>query len=469
MKTKKSVKLAIVSTHAIQYYSPWFRFLAEGRLEDGRPQPQHAGGWAASRWEMGDGGGEVGGRKSVVGGHPSAISDLPSAKKPEGFEFEVFYAHRQTAKGQAVAGFGVEFQWDVPVLEGYPHRFLENVSKRPGTDWFGGCDCPEIGEILVREGFTHVLLIGWHKKVFWQAFWAAKKAGIPVFCRGDSQLEMTQGRLKRAVKFAAYRFLLPRFDAHLFVGQRNFAYLRHYGVPKDRLFFSPHFVDNQWWQERSQSSGKMGDGRSPQPQHAGGWATATPSKIGGSQPPNSHLPTAISEKRTAFLFAGKFIPKKRVMDLLEAAAVVLEARVVLVGDGPLRPQLEERAGRPDLNGRVEFAGFKNQQELPAYLAGADCLVLPSDGTETWGLIVNEAMACGTPAIVSEACGCAPDLIEEGKTGFSFPLGNTGALSKCMQLFIEKGKSSFQNTVSEKIRAYSMNEATRGLHKVLEMA
>ena len=88
--------------------------------------------------------------------------------------------------------------------------------------------------------------------------------------------------------------------------------------------------------------------------------------MGGSQAPNSHLPTAISEKSGAvFLFAGKFISKKRVSDLLEAAAKVPEARGVLVGDGPLRGQLEERASRPDLKGRVEFAGFKNQQELPA--------------------------------------------------------------------------------------------------------
>jgi hypothetical protein len=130
------IKLAIVSTHPIQYYSPWFRHLAEGQaVESGRRE---------------------------------------AGRKREGFDFEVFYAHRQTAKGQADAGFGVEFEWDVPVLEGYTYQFLKNVSKRPGLDWFGGCDCPEIGEILVRERFTHVLLIGWHKKVFWQAFWAAK-------------------------------------------------------------------------------------------------------------------------------------------------------------------------------------------------------------------------------------------------------------------------------------------------------
>ena len=89
------MKLAIVSTHPIQYYSPWFRYLAE---------------------------------------QGASLSGPPSRKASQGFGFEVFYAHRQTAKGQAEAGFGVEFEWDVPVLEGYPYRFLKNVSQRPGLD-----------------------------------------------------------------------------------------------------------------------------------------------------------------------------------------------------------------------------------------------------------------------------------------------------------------------------------------------
>jgi glycosyltransferase involved in cell wall biosynthesis len=403
-------KLAIVSTHPIQYYSPWFRFLAGGQaVESGRRE---------------------------------------AGRKREGFDFEVFYAHRQTPKGQAEAGFGVEFEWDVPVLEGYPYRFLKNVSQRPGTDWFGGCDCPEIGEILVLEGFTHVLLIGWHKKVFWQAFWAAKKAGIRVLSRGDSQLEITTSPLKRAVKFVAYRFLLPRFDAHLFVGQRNREYLKHYGVKDARLFFSPHFVDNEWWAAAAAAAGIADCG------------------FGIAGTPQSSIPDPQSQKRTTFLFAGKFIPKKRVMDLLEAAAEVPEARLVLVGDGPLRPQLEERARRPDLKGRVEFAGFKNQQELPAYLAGADCLVLPSDGTETWGLIVNEAMACGTPAIVSTACGCAPDLIVHDQTGYSFPLGDTHALADRLRLFIQNKDRDWGASVRKKVAEYSMVQATDGLMKAI---
>jgi len=254
-------KLGIVSTHPIQYFSPWFRHLAE----------------------QGD---RLGLRLRL------------SNEEPAKFEFEVFYAHKQTARGQAEAGFGVEFEWDVPLLEGYPHRFLKNVSKRPGTDWFGGCDCPEIGEILVKEGFTHVLLIGWHKKVFWQALWAAKKAGIKAFSRGDSQLAMASSPLKRAVKYMLYRFLLPKFDAHLYVGRRNFEYLKHYGVRESRLFFSPHFVDNEWWAGRAKAADEM------------------------------KMKMKIKKEDTVFLFAGKFIPKKRVMDLLEAAAGVPEARVV---------------------------------------------------------------------------------------------------------------------------------------------
>jgi len=418
----KSYKLAIICTHPIQYYSPWFRHLAEqaprlGLAPSDLPPPILKSRSAVDSFSASAGELRFGGNEAVD------------------FSFEVFYAHKQTAKGQAEAGFGVEFEWDVPLLEGYPHRFLKNVSKRPGLEWFGGCDCPEIGKILVREGFTHVLLIGWHKKVFWQAFWAAKKAGIKVLSRGDSQLGMTTSLLKRAAKFLLYRLLLPRFDAHLFVGQRNFAYLRHYGVPKDRLFFSPHFVDNQWWAGR---------------------AAAAADSI--------KMKMKIKESATTFLFAGKFIPKKRVMDLLEAAATVPEARVVLVGDGPLRPQLEERASRPDLKGRVEFAGFKNQQELPAYMAAADCLVLPSDGTETWGLIVNEAMACGTPAIVSTACGCEPDLIEEGNTGYSFPMGDVDALAKRMRSFIGNRSRSWGESLHAKIVKYSMAKATNGLRQ-----
>ena len=106
-------------------------------------------------------------------------------------------------------------------------------------------------------------------------------------------------------------------------------------------------------------------------------------------------------------------------------------QVVLVGSGELEDALRE-AATSELEVPVHFAGFKNQSELPQYYVGADLLVLPSDGGETWGLVVNEAMACGLPAVVSDAVGCAPDLIDAGETGEVFPMGDIEALADALE-------------------------------------
>jgi glycosyltransferase involved in cell wall biosynthesis len=111
---------------------------------------------------------------------------------------------------------------------------------------------------------------------------------------------------------------------------------------------------------------------------------------------------------------------------------------------------------------ASFPGFKNQSELPAYYAAADVLVLPSE-SETWGLVVNEAMACGLPAIVSDAVGCAPDLIEEGKTGFTYPVGDVDALAGRLAALAEMKLAGhdFAPALAEKMRVYSVEAAVRG--------
>ena len=166
-----------------------------------------------------------------------------------------------------------------------------------------------------------------------------------------------------------------------------------------------------------------------------------------------------------FLFAGKFTEEKRPMDPLLALKEAPEAQLLYVGDGPMRAQMEEEVRVNRLEERVEFLGFKNQRELPALLASIDCLILP--GNESWGLVVNEAMACGKPAIVSKACGCAPDLIEEGKTGFSFPCGNIQALANAMGKFCQAADQDWQTAVQTKIKEHSIAEATNGLMKALQ--
>jgi len=139
----------------------------------------------------------------------------------------------------------------------------------------------------------------------------------------------------------------------------------------------------------------------------------------------------LDPRRTTFLFCGKFVDKKRPSDVVEAiraaCAEGAQVQALLVGSGPLEADLRRRAeGLP-----VRFGGFLNQSEVAAAYVAADALVLPSTCDETWGLVVNEAMASGIPALISDQVGCAPDLIVPEVTGECFGCGDVAALARLM--------------------------------------
>src|SRR5262249_23622149 len=116
-----------------------------------------------------------------------------------------------------------------------------------------------------------------------------------------------------------------------------------------------------------------------------------------------------SSSTVMFVFVGKLVARKRVSDFVRALAAGhgRQGIGVVIGDGDQRHELETLAA--DINAPVRFVGFQSQSELPRWYAACDAVVLPSEN-EPWGLAVNEAMACGLPAIVSDRVGCADDLI-----------------------------------------------------------
>ena len=138
---------------------------------------------------------------------------------------------------------------------------------------------------------------------------------------------------------------------------------------------------------------------------------------------------------------------------------------MIVGEGPLRSELETLA-EPAVD-RIHFAGFRNQSELPAYYAASDVLVLPSEA-ETWGLVTNEAMACGLACIVSDAAGCGPDLIVEGKTGYRYPPGEIQTLCDCLLTAISRpDPAALAAAIQDRVQKYSLDTATAGLTLALE--
>jgi glycosyltransferase involved in cell wall biosynthesis len=200
------------------------------------------------------------------------------------------------------------------------------------------------------------------------------------------------------------------------------------------LFFSPHCVDAAWFatratrQARAELRARLGIG---------------------------------SEAKVA-LFAGKLVPFKRPTDLISAAARLrAEGRdlcILVAGAGPLEREMSAAAvvvGVP-----IHMLGFCNQTMMPKAYAAADVLVLPSDGRETWGLVANEALACGRPVVLSSAVGSAPDLAGDGLAGRMFPVGNIAALADVTAKVLDC--PPLPGAIEAKSAAYSVENATGGI-------
>jgi glycosyltransferase involved in cell wall biosynthesis len=362
-----------------------------------------------------------------------ALSALP------GIELTVYYAHRPSAEEQGI-GFGVPFVWDDDLLSGYRYVWLRNVAdeRRATTgerfrDRYRDYDTPEIGEAIRSRPLDVFLLHGWRVRSEWQAIRACREAKLPVMIRGDSQLR-DDPLPKRWAKRILYRRLMRGFAACLSVGVRSEAYFRYYGAT--RVVRSPHFVDNDLFVTRAATAGLAGPGLRAE------WA--------------------IDPSATVLLFAGKMVPRKRPLDIIRAVRGMPGVHVLFVGDGPLKRQCAEVADH--LGVGVTFVGFFNQSAMGRAYAAADVLVVPSDRRETWGLVVNEAMACGRPAIVADAVGCAPDLILEGETGYTYPARDVSALrDRILRVLKDPGLVvALGRRAQERIAAYSAKAAADGV-------
>jgi glycosyltransferase involved in cell wall biosynthesis len=323
------------------------------------------------------------------------------AARPE-LDLTVLFIERPDAARQG-QGFGVAFTWDVPVLEGYAWR---DAPSRPwhGDSGFFSRRVHRPAALLRELAPDVVLLTGWHTWPMVQMLAAARRARIPVLMRGEANALRARSWAARL----AHRWLLAQCAAFLPIGRASRAFYGGYGVPHARLFDAPYFVDNARFAALAADS---------EPRRAALRA-------------RWNIPAGA----VCFGYAGKLEPKKRILDLLQALRLALPRaarplHLLVVGTGELMPAAQAFAAEHRLP--VTFAGFLNQSEIPGAYVAADCLVLPSDFGETWGLVVNEAMACGRAAIVSDRVGCAADLVVPGETGAVFPFGDTQALATAL--------------------------------------
>jgi glycosyltransferase involved in cell wall biosynthesis len=371
-------------------------------------------------------------RLAIVASHPIQYQAPLFRKLTKQVELTVYYAQDLAPEEQSRAGFSVGFNWDVDLLSGYYHRFLRNVSSKPGIS-FAGCDTPEIGSLLEEGQYNAVLVLGWYLKSFVQAAWSCRKLGIPVMVRGDNHLLEPRSQIKKIAKKIIYPLPLRVFDAALYVGERSRDYFHHYLYPRERLFFSPHGVDEPMFLKAASDEGGH----------------------------DIRKELGIAENDPVLLFAGKLIKRKRVQDLMIASKICEErgvrTHVIIAGSGPLEGELRRLSSK--LGVRAHFMGFQNQSRIPAMYAASTVMVLPSDN-ESWGLVANEALASRRPVVLSSAVGSAPDLAGDGRAGRVFRVGDCRHLAEMIMDVLERPPT--RDDLARKSMDYSTDACVSGI-------
>lgn len=371
------------------------------------------------------------------------------AQEPD-IELTVLFGSDFSLRDYQDEGFGVPVKWDVPLLDGYRHKFLP-VIRDNGTQTVttplnhgiysvlrgGGGERPY--DVLWVHGYAMVNAI--------QGMLAAKALGIPVLIRGDMWLrDRPRSGPKLFAKALFFEFLKKLVDGVLTVGTLNADYWRHHLGEQAQLFLMPYAVDNEYFQQQSASA--------------------------KSQRGELQRELGLDPDRPVILFASKLQQRKHCSDLLEAYRMLIaqdggpRPYLVIVGDGEERIALERLAevyGLAD----VRFCGFRNQSELPRFFDIATVFVLPARH-EPWGLIVNEVMNAGRAVVISDDIGCQPDLVTDGVEGCVYPVRDVNALAAALERVLRDHgiAEAMGRRGLAKINAWSFEEDVAALRRAI---
>ena len=301
----------------------------------------------------------------------------------------------------------------------------------------------DIGIIgALRRARPDLILCGGYSYVAsWQALFWSRWNSVPFLLWSESNRQDIRGGhssvelLKRAFLRECSGFVVP--------GRSAAQYLLDHGVKERDIFTAVNAVDNDFFCSAAARARQS--------------APDLQNKFG--------LPARY------VLYSGRLVRQKGVFELL-AAYAKLESSLreqmglVFAGDGSCRGLLEERC-QSISPGVVKFAGFVQREQLPIYYALAEMLILPTY-TDTWGLVVNEAMACGLPVIVSQAAGCAADLVTQGWNGdIVDPTDVNGLSERIRGLAMQPElRASMSMNGRNRIQSYSPEEWTKGIVHML---
>lgn len=388
------IRIAIISTHPIQYNAPLFRFLSNSAA----------------------------------------------------FNIKVFYTWGENATHVYDPGFGQHRSWDIDLLTGYEHAFIKNNSKDPGSHHFKGIVNPDLIDQVEAFAPDAILVYGWNFHSHLQLM-RHFKGKVPILFRGDSTLLDNQQDLpvRKIFRKILLTWVYRHVDHVLSPGTASDAYYKWGGLKTHQIQRAVHAIDNERFTGSSEHETKARQWRN---------------ELG------------IEPNKKVFLFAGKFEPKKDPLLLIEAFQSILKKQtgihLIFVGDGILKSEIKNAKNNISDPASITLLDFQNQSMMPVVYRLADVFILPSKGPgETWGLAVNEAMACGKAVIVSDKCGCAQDLVNNDVNGYIFKSGDVLELCEAMENTLKNDAYKMMGEKSrEIIKNYNYNSFVEALQSII---
>ena len=359
-------------------------------------------------------------------------------------DLEVLYCSGDAASRKFDKEFGQEVQWDIPLLEGYPHRFLKNRGIQPPSSkrFLSLVNIGVIG-YLFRKKRSTLVIHSWQYTTDLLAIIFGKLAGhrLALWTEVNAAQEALQPAWKRFAKKVFFKFLFLFVQEYWCIGTQNRRFYERMGVKTKQLRSTPYAVDNARF---CKAAGRI-----------------------IKQQARQQL--ALPADTFIVLYSGKYIAKKRPMDLLEAFAACKHpaAMLVMVGEGNLRGEMEQFIADHAISAKVRLTGFVNQSVIPLYYRAADLFVMCSGTGETWGLSVNEAMNFGLPLLVSDLTGCSADLVKPGVNGFVFHTGDTGNLAHCLSDFLEMPVKELEHmgeASGNRVKDFSYEKILEGIQR-----
>lgn len=286
----------------------------------------------------------------------------------------------------------------------FSHQVLPAWRRRVGK--FNVLLNGKLARALNQVSPDAILCGGYSYLASWQALRWARSRNIPFLLWSESNAQDARGEYA-PVEFLKREFL-RRCAGFVVPGQSARDYLLAQQILEKRIFVAPNAVDNSLFSSLAD--------------------------VARRDPRVNRRKLGLPDRYV--LFVGRLVPEKGAFDLLRAYAELEEQirrdlGLIFVGDGPARQELQKRASEISV-GEIRFVGFTHREQLPSYYALAEMMVLATY-TDPWGLVVNEAMACGLPVIVSDVAGCVRDLVREGWNGLLVPPRNVVSLASAIRV------------------------------------